>query len=172
MIHPQDFIQGARVSMCERFTVKNSIPLLSVLLLVGTVMVFASPCPRVEGVRPAGGSLIGQVYGYDMYDQAMPLVWARVVAYVNYSLVGSAATGSNGMYVMFLPTGVITVSVESQGFKTKSTNVAISDGGSAVMNFYLERSEIPIPEFKANYLPIVSVSLLATALILIKRKRH
>ncbi len=158
--------------MCERFVVRNSIRLVSVFLLVGTVMVFALPCSRVEGARLAGGSLIGQVYGYDMYDQATPLVWARVVAYVNYSLVGSAATGSNGMYVMFLPTGVVTVSVESPGFKTKSTNVAISDGGSAVMNFYLERSEIPIPEFETNYLPIVSVALLAAAVILTKRKHH
>ncbi len=158
--------------MCERFVVRNSMRLVSVLLLVGTVITFASLFPRVEGVRPAGGSLIGQVYGYNMYDQATPLVWARVVAYVNYSLVGSAATGSNGMYVMFLPTGVVTVSVESPGFKTKSTNVAISDGGSAVMNFYLERSEIPIPEFETNYLPIVSVALLAAAVILTKRKHR
>ncbi len=73
---------------------------------------------------------------------------------------------------MFLPTGVVTVSVESPGFKTKSMNVAISDGGSAVMNFYLERSEIPIPEFETNYLPIVSVALLAAAVILTKRKHR
>jgi len=152
--------------------VHNSMRVISVLLLVGTVMVFVSPFPRAEGVRAAGGSLIGQVYGYDMHDQATPLVWARVAAYMNRSLVGSASTGSNGMYVMFLPTGVLDVRVESPGFKTKSTNVAISDGGSAVMNFYLERSEIPIPEFEASNLSIVSVSILAAALILMKRKRH
>ena len=116
--------------------------------------------------------LSGKVYGYNMYDEAMPLVWARVSAYENESLIQSVPTGVNGTYIMFLPSGFLNVTVQCPGFKTQARFVAISDGGSSQLNFYLERSETPIPEFEAYFVPFVAASLLAITTVLTKRKRR
>jgi len=113
--------------------------------------------------------LSGSVYGYNMYDEAIPLVWARVLAYSGNSLVGSASTGSNGVYVLVLPLGPLNVTVLHPGFRSQSRVVMVSEGGSAQMNFYLERSEIPIPEFEISFLPIMTVVLLAVTLALTRR---
>jgi hypothetical protein len=151
---------------------RNLMRLMLVLLPISAIVLFVSPCFKAEAIRPGGGTLSGKVYGYNMYDEAIPLVWARVSAYMNNQLVGDASTGFNGTYVMFLPSGQLSVTVEYPGFKTQVRAVAISDGGSAQMNFYLERSEIPIPEFRASYLPITAMSLLVVALVLTKRRRR
>lgn len=142
------------------------------LLMVGVACLFVGRMPNAEGVRPIGGSLSGRVYGYSMYDEVMPLVWARVSAYWNGTLVESVSTGFNGTYVIFLPAGLVNVTVTHPGFKTQSLIVAISDGGAAQLNFFLERSEIPIPEFEAYLLPIMVASLLVFVTAITRRKRH
>jgi len=138
--------------------------------LAGTIFLLVILSSHVAGIRPAGGTLSGRVYGYNMYDEAMPLVWARVSAYENESLIQSVPTGVNGTYIMFLPSGLLNVTVQCPGFKTQARFVAISDGGSSQLNFYLERSEIPIPEFDACFLPILAVLLLAFTTALTRRK--
>jgi len=99
------------------------------------------------------------------------LVWARVSAYSDGVLMESVSTGVNGSYIMFLPSGLLNVTVEHPGFKTQARVVAISEGGVAQMNFYLERSEIPIPEFEAYLLPIMVVVLLVLTRAVTKKKR-
>ena len=140
------------------------------VLLVGTICYVIYCVPQTEGAGSGGGGLGGRVYGYNMYDEAIPLVWARVSAYSNNILVGSASTGANGAYVMFLPLGRVNVTVEHPSFRPQAKLVVISDGGSAQMNFYLERSGIPIPEFETHLLPIMLVSLLATSLALTRKR--
>ena len=141
------------------------------LLVVSTVFRAMSLSPNVGG-RPVGGTLSGRVYGYNMYDEAIPLVWARVSAYANGTLVESVSTGVNGSYVMFIPAGMVNVTVVHPGFKTQARIVAISDGGSAALNFYLERSEIPIPEFNAHLLPILVMLVMVFTVLLTKRRRR
>lgn len=145
---------------------------LTPLLLVTAVMLLLAGSSCTKAIRPLGGMLSGRVYGYSMYDEAIPLVWARVSAYANGTLVESVSTGFNGSYAMFLPGGLLNVTVESPGFKPQARFVAISDGGSAQLNFYLERSEIPIPEFHTYLLSIVTVSLLVLTTALTRRKRR
>ncbi len=151
---------------------KNLMWLILMLLPIGVIALFASPCFEAEAIRVGGGTLTGRVYGYNMYDQAIPLVWAKVFVYMNYSLVGEASTGVNGSFVMFVPVGLLNVTVVCPGFKMQAKTVAISDGGMAQMNFYLERSEVPIPEFDASYLQIIALVLLVSTLVLTKRKHH
>ena len=142
------------------------------LLLTGAVFFFVNCLPCAEGIRPAGGMLRGKVYGYNMYDEPIPLIWARVSAYENDSLVGSIPTGANGTYTMFLPSGRLNVTVQYAGFKTQARIVSISEGGATQLDFYLERSEVPIPEFEAYFVPFVAASLLAITTVLTKRKRR
>ena len=143
-----------------------------VLLTIGAIALLVSPCFEAQATIVGRGMLAGRVYGYDMYDQAIPLVWARVYAYMNNILVGEASTGGNGTFFMPVPAGLLNVTVVCPGFRTQAKTVAISDGGMAQMNFYLERSEVPIPEFEASYLQIVALVLLVSTLVLTKRKRH
>jgi hypothetical protein len=150
---------------------KKGAWMLITMLLAGTIYYVIYCAPQTEGAGSGGGSLGGRVYGYNMYDEAIPLVWARVSAYSNNVLVESASTGANGAYVIFLPLGHVNVTVEHPGFKPQARLVVISDGGSAQMNFYLERSEIPIPEFETHLLPLMLASLLATSLALTRRRR-
>jgi len=151
---------------------KKRTRIMFTLLLTGAVFFFVNCWPRAEGIRPVGGMLSGKVYGYNMYDEAIPLMWARVSAYENGSLIESVTTGDNGTYVMFLPAARLNVTVQHPGFKTQAKLVAVSEGGLAQLNFYLERSETPIPEFEAYFLPFVAASLLIFTVVLTKRKRR
>jgi len=149
---------------------KKEMQLVSTVLVAIALFLLIYSLPRPVAAMRGGGTLSGRVWGYNMYDEAMPLVWARVSAYSDGVLVESVSTGLNGSYVMFLPSGLLNVTVQHPGFKTQSKIIAISEGGAMQMNFYLERSEIPIPEFEAYLLPIVAVVLLILAKAVTKRK--
>ena len=142
-----------------------------IVLVALALTYFTGLSPEATGVRPGWGTLRGAVWGYNMYDDAVPLVWARVSAYSDGFLVESVSTGLNGSYIMFLPSGLLNVTVEHPGFKIQTKVIAISEGGVAQMNFYLERSEIPIPEFEAYLLPIMVVVLLVLTRAVTKKKR-
>jgi len=151
---------------------KKRIPLAFIVLMGFASLFFAGNPPDATGTGIGGGSLSGRVWGYNMYDEAIPLIWARVSAYEEGILVESVSTGLNGSYIMFLPSGRLNVTVEHPGFKTQARVIAISEGVAAQMNFFLERSEIPIPEFEAYLLPIVAVVLLVLAKVVTKRRRR
>jgi len=148
---------------------KKGVWIASAALMVVAIIFLVNRLPDATRARPVGGSLSGRVWGFSMYDEPMPLIWARVSAYSGNILVESVSTSSNGSYFMFLPSGPLNVTVEHPGFKMQSRIIAISEGGSAVMNFYLERSEIPIPEFQAYLLPVVAVALLLLTRVVAKR---
>lgn len=151
---------------------KKRILLSSIALMALAFLFFTGSSPEAAGIILGGGMLSGRVWGYNMHDDAVPLVWARVSAYRDGVLVESVSTGLNGTYIMFLPSGLLNVTVECPGFKTQAMVIAISEGVSAQMNFYLERSEIPIPEFETYLLPIVAVVLLVLAKAVTKRRRR
>ncbi len=151
---------------------RKRILLLSVVLMAFSFLLFTGSSPDAAGTILGGGMLSGRVWGYNMYDEAIPLVWARVSAYRDGIFVESVSTGLNGSYIMFLPSGLLNVTVECPGFKTQARVIAISEGAAAQMNFYMERSEIPIPEFETYLLPIVAVVLLVLAKAVTKRRRR
>lgn len=150
---------------------KRGICVIFVVLVAFALFLAADLSRGAAEAKWVGGSLSGRVWGYNMYDEAMPLMWARVSAYSDGVLVESVSTGLNGTYFMFLPAGLLNVTVEHPGFKVQTKVIAISEGGAAQMNFYLERSEIPIPEFEAFILPAMAVAALTLTKALTK-KRH
>jgi len=150
---------------------KKGIEIASIALTATVLLLLISSAPNTAGIGSVGGMLTGRVWGYTWLDDPVPLVWARVSAYSGNILVESVSTGANGSYTMYLPSGLLNVTVEHPGFKMQSRIIAISEGGSAQMNFYMERSEIPIPEFEAYLLPIIAAAVLVLAIALTKRKR-
>ncbi len=145
------------------------VALVIVLALVGLGVVSAQSQPR-QGY--GGGDVAGFVYGYTMFDELVPLDWVPVTANSGqYNFTTS--TFNNGAYHMFLPTGTYNMSVYEDGFKPYSMSVVVADGASLTgLNFYLERSEVPIPEFPGYMLTFMMIVAFASALLLKKTAKR
>jgi len=136
--------------------------LLGLLLVGGIIMASAQNPPQNP---PGGGGMIrGTVYGFNMYDQLIPIAWAPVTAISgHYNFV--AYTGGGGIYEMFVPVGVYNVTVVSPGYKANSMSVSVGDGSSSAVNFYLEQSGVPVPEFQPADFSIVLFVAVASVLL-------
>lgn len=110
----------------------------------------------------------GTVLGFNMYDELEPILWATVNAN-NGQHSFLAYTGSGGFYEMFVPTGSYNVTVTEPGYLSYSISVIVSDGSANSINFTLEESHVPVPEFQPNVTLIVMVLTLAGALVLRRR---
>lgn len=111
-----------------------------------------------------GGYIHGWVYGFNMWDELVPLEWVNVAATnADYEFV--ASTGVNGTFEMFLPAGTYKLTISAPGYKAYSSSVAVSDGSSSTVNLYLEQSGVPIPEFPAQAVSMIVVMALAVTLL-------
>lgn len=136
-----------------------------VCLAALTTQVLASEAQSI-----GGGVVRGQVWGYTWLDEATPLVWARVSAFVNGNLVAEVSSGVNGSYLMYLPSGSATITVEYAGFIRQSKVVHVSEGGTTALDWYLERSGLPIPEFTDYGIILVAAAMVALYQILLRRR--
>jgi hypothetical protein len=149
------------------FKVATAIVLVMLMLGVGTVSA-QSHLPPVQ----TGGRIQGTVYGYTMYGDLTTIDGADVTA-SNQQLSLVTHSAGNGEYGMYVPGGTYNVTVYAQGYKSQNFTVAISDGGVRNINFVLERSNTPIPEFPAQILFAMMVAAIAATLLVrraIKRK--
>lgn len=151
------------------------VPLLALGILFAVVAVsagfaYAQSQPKTYG----GGYVQGHVYGYNMWDELIPIDWAEVSA-SNELYSFKTWSYSDGGYGMFLPTGSYNVTVEEPGFKSQSMIIAVSDGSATTgLNFFLERANVPIPEFPTQLISVVMVLAVAGALMVkraIRRRR-
>ena len=119
-----------------------------------------------------GGALAyGNVYGFNMYDELIPLEWVPVTAKTNqYSFV--AYTGDGGMYEMFLPPGDYLFTIETPGYKTYNMSASLPEGSSVVLNFYLEQSNVPIPEFPVQMSSIIFVVAVTAVLLAVRTAKR
>ena len=140
------------------------------VLLMGTRLVNAHP--QVQPTYGGGGGMItGSVYGFDMFDELEPIAWASVYATSGpYSFV--AYTGGGGHYEMYVPQGTYNVTVVEPGYVPYSSVVAVSPGSASTINFYLEQSHIPVPEFPSGMALAVTVLALAAVLVATRRTRR
>lgn len=137
--------------------------LFGVLLAGGMVVASAQSHPQ-QTFLGGGGMIHGNVYGFDMYDQLTPIEWAPVTASNGqYNFV--AYSGSMGSYEMFVPVGIYNVTVVTPGYKAHSMSIAVADGSSSAINFYLEQSGVPVPEFQPSAFAIVLFVALASVLL-------
>ena len=136
-----------------------------VLMVLGSKLVLAQPQPAQSG----GGMIEGTVYGFNMYDQLEPILWATVTA-ENGVRSFVAYSSSGGFYSMFVsPPGFYNVTVIQPGYVKYSSVVAVSDGSTSSINFYLEQSHVPVPEFQPNFTLMVMILTLGAALVVRKR---
>lgn len=144
---------------------KTLLAVLVTMIAIGLLGVSsASAHTQPAQYYGGGGYVSGQVLGFDYYNNLLPIAWAQVTA-TNGLYALSSPTGDGGYYGMFLPAGIYNVTVTEAGFLPHTILVAVSDGSSSTINFYLEESHIPIPEFQPQLIPIILVIALAATLL-------
>lgn len=137
------------------------------LMVLGSKMVVAQPQPS-QYYGSGGGAIQGTVLGFNMWDQLEPVAWATVNAN-NGVRNFTAYSGGGGFYFMFVPTGTYNLTVSQPGYFAYSNAVAVSDGSTNTINFTLELSHVPVPEFQPNFTLIVMVLTLGAALVIRRR---
>jgi len=125
---------------------------------------------QAENPYPQGAGIHGTILGYDMHDQLVPLSWAQITAEID-GVVVAQASSHDGRYEMFVPGGELTLTAEHPGYVTQTMSVYVSPGSSTPIDFTLERSNAPIPEYPTNATTAMAV-LAIFALLLILRRRH
>jgi hypothetical protein len=141
-----------------------------VVLLLGTKLVGAQP--QVQQQYGAGGGMItGSVFGFNMWDQLEPIVWASVYAN-NGQTTFVAYTGGGGYYEMYVPQGSYNVTVVQPGYVAYSNAVSVSPGSASTINFYLEQSHVPVPEFPSGVASAILVVTMSAALVALRRSRR
>jgi hypothetical protein len=114
----------------------------------------------------------GTVYWYDQYRNLHPLAWAQVVAEGDGGEPAMVVSATDGTYMMWVAPGTYNVTASSEpGYIPESHMVTVSDGGSAAVDFQLEPSGEPIPEYPVAIQPVMlAVAALAAAIMI--RRRH
>lgn len=138
------------------------------LVLVFSFSVLALSMNETLAVGGAAG-IGGKVYTKNHMGDYRETGWANITAQ-GQNLVAQAQFNQGGSYYMFVPPGNYLVTAEMPGYIDQSYDVSVSEGGSVTLNFYMEQSGIPIPEFNeyATML-ITAVSLLLVVFIMRKR---
>lgn len=133
---------------------------------------YFNPVLLSDSLQYGGGLVYGQVLGFNMYDELVPLEWAKVMAFdENGEIVESVSTLKNGYYEMFLPVGKFQLKVECPGYIEQTMDIAVSSGSSISVNFYLKQSGIPIPEFPYPILQLLIVLALLIVIKIMKSKK-
>jgi hypothetical protein len=138
-------------------------PYAAAIGIVLALLILSAPHTSAQ-IIGGGGYIFGHVYGFDMWDELVPLEWVTVTA-ANQNYQFQASTGANGTFEMFVPIGTYNLTVDAPGYKTYSLNVSVSDGSSSAATFYFEQSHVPIPEFPTQALTLIVAMVLAVTLL-------
>jgi len=126
-------------------------------------------------VTPSHASMAvikGTVYWYDQYGNLRPLAWAQVIASGNDGEPTRVSSTTDGTYMMWVTPGTydLTASLDP-GYTPVTQMVVVTPGAVATVDFQLQQSGEPIPEYPSIVQPIMlGVATLAAALILRRRR--
>ncbi|OFX15802.1 hypothetical protein A3K71_07580 [archaeon RBG_16_50_20] len=138
-----------------------SLGIVLSVLFIGAGMASAQNQPKQYG----GGYVQGAVYGYNMWDELIPIDWAEITA-SNDIYTFRYSSYADGSYGFYLPTGTFNLTVDEPGFVAQSRTIAVSDGSATTgFNFFLQRSNVPIPEFPTQFFAVLMIIAIAGALI-------
>jgi len=112
------------------------------------------------------------VYCYTYCDDYRTTSWVNLIAkgtagtFTHYTLDGS--------YAMWLPAGDYQLTITewspaNEGHRAQTRAIHLSDGQIGQLDFYLEQSNIPIPEMTSPTL--VTVALVTATFVLARRRR-
>jgi len=124
----------------------------------------------ILGVSAQASNVSGKVYGFDMYGNLVTLSWAKVTA--RGEGVESSAYTRSGAYALWLPSGTYNVTVSHQGYFPKSMMLAVSPGSSTSVDFVLDPTGIPIPEFSDGIVWLGGLAILVCLIVTRRRKSH
>jgi len=120
------------------------------------------------------GLLRGNVYTYTHCGDWRTTSWIVVQAVAADGKIYNWYT-FDGLYELWLTPGTYSLNViewspaKAEGHKVATLTMPVSEGSQLAMNFYLEQSGVPIPEFTTAAL--VLASALAASLFILRRKR-
>jgi hypothetical protein len=143
--------------------------LLKKLFLISFFLILLINLTVKELNSVGGGRISGYIYGFTIDNTLVPLSWASITALENGEIV-DIAYSKNGFYEMYLPEGSFTLIVEHPGYKQKNVTITVSNGADISLDFVLEQSGEPIPEFNNYPLIILALTILIALLIIKKRK--
>jgi len=119
------------------------------------------------------GLVSGSALAFSWSSEFRPVSWATV------SVVGATGTGAgepftaytyDGRYEFYLTPGNYKMTISIPGATEQTASIAVTPGQSTTgQNFYLERNNIPVPEFSG--IAVVAFSALAASLYLLRRRR-
>jgi hypothetical protein len=142
---------------------------LLALMLIGGKHAAAQTQPQPN---VGGGLIAGNIYGFDMFDELQPVVWATVNAN-NGLTTFTSYSGGGGFYEMYVPSGLYNVTVVEPGYVTQAIAVSVANGSSSSINFYLEQSHVPVPEFPTELVLSVTLTVtLCAALLALRRTKR
>lgn len=143
------------------------------LILAGSFLMLGMTTMVLSQTNPVlgGGYVRVWVYGFNMYDEWVPISWAQVTA-TSGQLTFRAASARDGGYEMFLPVGTYNLTVAAPGYTSTSTPLSVSNGSAGPVNFYLEQSKVPIPEFLPGTMSILMIVALFATLLARKATRR
>ena len=147
-----------------------ALGIILAILFFGVHTVAARDQPRQYG----GGYIQGYVFGYNMWDELTPLGWAEIhVGNDLYTFQYSSYT--DGSYGFYLPVGTYNMTVAESGFVAQSRALTVSDGSTTGgFNFFLERSNVPVPEFPTEFFAVLMVVAISGTMIAKRsiKRRH
>ncbi|MEM2123615.1 MAG: carboxypeptidase-like regulatory domain-containing protein, partial [Candidatus Bathyarchaeia archaeon] len=122
-----------------------SVTIITILFMVLGLGLSPALVYGDEPYYPYGGGIVyGQILGFNIYDELIPVAWAEVSAWRDGELVAKAYSMAGGYYELILPVGWYTLRVEEPGYKVKSMEIFVSSASASAINFVLELSREPV----------------------------
>jgi len=187
------FLRKISKLACPVF-IRSMMRNLRIILAVSVILFIASmkggsvsAHPQPQQYFGAGGGVID---GYVLGANKQPLEWADIYAN-NGQHKFEAVSGMGGFYEMRVPASTYNITIEAPGyeaivpaqlnvtngsttkmdFNLNSISVSVSSGSASVINFYLEQTQTPVPEFQPG-LSLVMIACVLTGMLLIRSRRN
>ena len=168
LISVDNFFRYAK-QILEYKVIVLRISILIALTLIFSFSILALSTNETFAYGGAAG-IGGKVYTRNYMGDYRETGWANITAEgENGVFQGQFNMGGN--YYMFVPPGNYLVTAQMPGYIDQAYEVSVSEGGSATLNFYMEQSGIPIPEFH-EYATMLMIAISFLLVIFIMRKRH
>ena len=136
------------------------------LVLFGFVLIIPSSHASLSTIH-------GTVYWYDQYGNLRPLPWVQVIATGEDGESTVASSTADGAFIMWVVPGTYDVTASSDpGFVPETHAVTVPDGGVVAVDFYLEPTGKPIPEYPSALQPVMLIVAALAAVIAIRRRRR
>ena len=124
-----------------------------------------------EALAVGGAASIGgKVYTKNHMGDYRETGWANITAAGEHG-VFEGQFNMGGSYYMFVPPGNYIVTAQMPGYIDQTKEITLSEGSSQSINFYMEQSGIPIPEFH-EYATMLMTAVSLLLVIFVIRKRN